>query len=113
MMALLKRQFVLVGFAFAGVGLLLVAGVLLSLWFGSNPVSDLGTGVGGVPFAGWRAGIYGALVLLWPKLVLRIRKNRPLTQAALLNRRPVIILILLYEGLIVQNPLSILLAWGE
>ena len=110
-MVLLKRQLLLWGFTFAGVGLLLIAGLLLSFWIGNNPSLDISEIMDGMQFGWWRAVIYGALLLFWPRLVLRVIQNRQQSQQYLLNRRPLIILIILYECLIVQNPLSVILAW--
>ena len=110
-MALLKRHFLLWGFTFAGVGLLLIAGLLLSFWVGNNPSLDIGEILDGMQFGWWRAVIYSALLLIWPRLVSRVMHNRQKSQQYLLSRRPLIILIILYECLIVQNPLSVILAW--
>jgi len=110
-MAFLKRQFLLWGFTFTGVGLLLIAGLLLSLLIGNNPPLDIGEVMDGMQFGWWRAVIYSMLLLFWPRLVLRVIRNRKQSQLYLLNRRPLIILIILYECLIVQNPLSVILAW--
>jgi len=110
-MTLLKRQFLFWGFTFAGIGLLLVAGLLISLWIGNNPSLDIGEVMDGMQFGWWRAVIYSMLLLFWPRLVLRVIRNRKQSQLYLLNRRPLIILIILYECLIVQNPLSVILAW--
>jgi hypothetical protein len=110
-MALLKRQFLLWGFTFAGAGLLLIAGLLLSFWIGNNPSLDVGETMDGMQLGWWRAVIYSALLLFWPRLVSRVIHNREQSQPHLLSRRPLIILIILYECLIVQNPLSVILAW--
>jgi len=110
-MAFLKRQFLLWVFTFTGVGLLLIAGLLLSFLIGNNPPLDIGEVMYGRQFGWWRAVIYSMLLLFWPRLVLRVIRNRKQSQLYLLNRRPLIILIILYECLIVQNPLSVILAW--
>lgn len=110
-MALLKRQFLILGFTFAGVGFLLLAGLLLSFWLGSNFSLDMGEIMDGLQLGWWRAVIYSALLLFWPRFVSWVIHNRQQSQLHLLSRRPLIILIILYECLIVQNPLSVILAW--
>ncbi len=110
-MAFLKRQFLLWGFTFTGVGLLLMAGLLLSLLIGNNPPLDIGEVMDGMQFGWWRAVNYSVLLLFWPRLVSGAVRHRQPSQHYRPNRRPLIILIILYECLIVHNPLSVLLAW--
>ena len=108
-MALLKRHFLPVVFTLSGVGLLLIAGFSLSAWVGNNSYLDAREIVDEMGFAWWRAALYGLLLLCWPRLVSWITHNLQQSQQYLLSRRPLIILILLYECLLVQNPLSVIL----
>ena len=110
-MALFKRKFSLCGFTVAGVGLLIIAGLWLTFWMANNHSLGIVETMDGIQFGWWRAVNYSALLLFWPRLVSGGIYNRQQSQRHQLSRRPLIILIILYECLIVQNPLSVILAW--
>ena len=105
----LKRQCQLWGVTFAGLLLLFVAGFAVSIWNGDNLAQNLSTYADNISLGWWRVGGYILLLLLWPRLVRRLASNRQSISNKLASRRPLVVLILLYELLIVQNPLATLL----
>lgn len=105
----LKGQCLLWGYTSAALVLLLLVGVAVSLWVGSQSPQAIGSLVANLPLGWWRAGIYGLLVLFWSRLVRHLTRHRRHDSSSSASRRPLIILIILYECLIVQNPLAILL----
>ena len=107
--AAIKRQCLLWGYTSAALVLLLIVGVAVSLWVGSQSPKAIGSLVSNLPLGWWRAGIYSLLVLYWPQLVCHLTRHRRHDSSSSASRRPLIILIMLYECLIVQNPLAILL----
>jgi hypothetical protein len=107
----LKRQFLLWGYTSAALVLLLIVGVAVSIWGSSQPPQEISTLVANLPLGWWRVGIYSLLVLFWPQLVRHLTRHRRHDSSFLASRRPLIILIILYECLIVQNPLAVLLGW--
>ena len=107
----LKKQCLLWGYTSAALLLLLTVGFAFSLWVGSQPPQAIGLLVANLPLGWWRAGIYSLLVLFWPRLVCHLTRHRRHDSSSSASRRPLVILIILYEGLIVQNPLAILLGW--
>ena len=104
-----KRRFLLWGYTSVALVLLLIAGVAVSIWGSSQPPQAISTLVANLPLGWWRVGIYSLLVLFWPQLVRHLTRHRRHDSSFLASRRPLIILIILYECLIVQNPLAILL----
>jgi hypothetical protein len=110
-MVFLKRQFLLWGYTLVGVVLLLIAGLVFSFWVGSHPTQLINTVVGGLPLVWWRTIVYAALLLFWSKLVTLVIHNRQQSLKYQVSRGPLVILIILYECLIVQNPLSVFLRW--
>ena len=107
--AALKRQFLLWGYTSAALVLLLIVGVAVSIWVSSQPPHAIGSLAANLLLGWWRAGIYSLLVLFWPQLVRHLTRHRRHDSSSSVSRRPLIILIILYECLIVQNPLAILL----
>ena len=99
------------GYTSAALVLLLLVGVAVSIWVGSQPPQEIGLLVANFPLGWWRAGIYSLLVLFWPRFVCHLTRHRRHDSSSTASRRPLVILIILYEGLIVQNPLAILLGW--
>ena len=110
-LAQLKRQCLLWGYTTAALLLLFVVGVLLSLWLGSqaSPRVDLLTENSAVSW--WRIGFYSLLVGCWSRCVVWLSHRRCAVVIGPVSRRPLVVLILLYEGVIVQNPLALLLGW--
>ena len=102
----LKRQCAAWGYTFLGLILLFGVGLTVGLGFGDQPIqlsSPNDTG-----FLIWRLTAYCGLITLWPAFIARLaRSDRQL----LLSRRPLVLLILAYELLLVQNPLALLLQW--
>lgn len=109
--AALKRRFLLWGYTSAALVLLLIAGVAVSIWGSSQPPQAISTLVANLPLGWWRAVIYSLLVLCWPRLVCHLTRHRRHDSSSSASRRPLVILIILYECLIVQNPLAALLGW--
>ncbi|MAV30890.1 MAG: hypothetical protein CL866_09125 [Cycloclasticus sp.] len=109
--AALKRQFLLWGYTSAALVLLLIVGVAVSIWGSSQPPQAIGSLVANLPLGWWRAGIYSLLVVFWPRLVCQLTRHRWHDSSSSASRRPLVILIILYECLIAQNPLAVLLGW--
>jgi len=109
--AALKRQCLIWGYTSAALLLLLIVGVVVSLWVSSQPPQAVDSLVANLPLGWWRAAIYSLLVLFWPQLICRLTRNRRYDSSCPANRRLLVILIILYECLIVQNPLEYLLDW--
>ena len=109
--AALKRQCLIWGYTSAALLLLLIVGVAVSIWGSSQSPQAIGSLMGNVPLGWWRAAIYSLLVLFWPQLVCCLTRNRRYDSSCPANRRLLVILIILYECLIVQNPLAYLLGW--
>ena len=109
--AALKRQCLLWGYTSAALVLLLIVGVAVSIWGSSQPPQAISTLVANLPLGWWRAVIYSLLVLCWPRLVCHLTRHRRHDSSSSASRRPLVILIILYECLIVQNPLAALLGW--
>ena len=99
------------GYTSAALVLLLIVGVAVSIWGSSQPPQEISTLVANLPLGWWRAGIYSLLVLFWPQLVRHLTRHRRHDSSSSASRRPLVILIILYECLIVQNPLAALLDW--
>lgn len=106
-LALLKRQCVLWIFTSVGVLLVFLAGLLVSLWLSSQPPLVVEGAKTNPLFTLWRTAIYTLLLLFWPRCFNGLMRNKSLQ----LSRRPLIALIVLYEGLIVHSPLAVLLRW--
>ena len=107
----LKRQCLIWGYTSATLLLLLIVGVVVSLWVSSQPPQAMDTLVANLPLGWWRASIYSPLVMFWPHLVCHLTRYRRYDSSCPANRRLLVILIILYECLIVQNPLAYLLDW--
>lgn len=107
----IKRQCLLWGYTSAALVLLLIVGVAVSIWGSSQSPQAIGSLVANLPLGWWRAGIYSFLVLFWPRLVYQLTRHRRHDSSSSVSRRPLVILIILYECLIAQNPLAVLLGW--
>lgn len=109
--AAIKKQCLLWGYTSAALVLLLIVGVAVSIWGSSQPPQAISALVANLPLGWWRAVLYSLLVLCWPQLVRHLTRHRRHDSSSSASRRPLAILIILYECLIVQNPLAVLLAW--
>ena len=107
----IKRQCLLWGYTSVALVLLLIVGVAVSLWVGSQSPKAIGSLVSNLPLGWWRAVIYSLLVLCWPRFVYHLTRHHRNDSSPSASRRPLAILIILYECLIVQNPLAALLDW--
>ena len=109
-LAFLKRHFLVWGITTAALALLFVAGVLASFWAVGQSTQDYGLLIQELPLGWWRAAAYLLLIVFWPRLIYQLaRKYSGASYKS--NRRPLIILIILYEVLIVENPLAALFRW--
>lgn len=96
-------------FTTISVGLLVISGLLMSVWLSKGEVQSVSTQIVELPWVWWRGLAYSSLLIAWPWLLLRLAptKKRPLK----ISRRPLVFLIVFYECVIVQNPLALLLNW--
>lgn len=110
----LKQQCLLWGYTLAGLALLLVAGLLLSFWIGNSDLQEVRGLINALPLGWWRGVFYGVLLMFWPRLIRRLTESKLVNKEVLRSRCSLCVLIVLYELLIVQNPLAILLGeWGD
>lgn len=70
-----------------------------------NTLQNINTGY----FNIWRWFFYIALLVAWPWFITRLIKKRLNKQAISPSRLPLFVLIILYELIIVQNPLAAVL----
>ena len=109
--ATLKGQCLLWLWTLVGLVLLLAIGFMVALWMGEEHQAVQQT-FNQLPWGWWRGVGYGVLLLSWPHLVRLAINNREFTcRGQFVSRRPLIILIVLYELLLVQNPLAALFKW--
>lgn len=94
-------------FTLVALVVLFMAGVLVSLLVSSNQLPTYP--LDGSAWFGWRLLIYFLLVGWWPYLIQRLLKRLKVKTRQLPARLPLVVLIVLYELLIVQNPLQVLL----
>jgi len=94
-------------FTLIALAVLFVAGVLVSLLVSSNqlPTYPLDESA----WFGWRLLIYCLLVGWWPYLIQHLLKRLKAKATQTAARLHLVVLIVLYELLIVQNPLQALL----
>lgn len=83
----------------------LVVGLSLSTIVNENTVSQL-QHMSMWPLFNWRVCFYAVLVWVWPWLIKRIARKRLNKNDVSPKRLPLIVTILLYELVIVQNPLA-------
>lgn len=110
---LLKRQCLIWGATLLGIVISAVIGLALAIWMGDNhqvaqPLLQQ------LPWGWWRVLLYTGLLLMWPQAVQCALRQRCYSSLALklnqsLSRRPLIVLILCYELLVVRNPLAALI----
>jgi hypothetical protein len=108
--ALLKGSCLRWGYTIAALLLLFVAGFAVSLWVSAPPHQAMVSPVAHWPLGGWRALVYSLLLWCWPRLVGRLHRYHQHRGANAVSRRPLVILVVFYEGLMVQNPLAVLLS---
>lgn len=109
-MALLKRHFLVWGITAVALALLFIAGVLASFWVAGHSTQNYGLLIQGLPLGWWRVAAYLLLIVFWPRLIYQLTRKYS-GASRKYNRRPLIILIIFYEVLIVQNPLAALFRW--
>jgi len=105
----LKRQCQLWGYTATGFLLLLGAGFVIGLWNDSSLIEYARSNTESLSFAWWRACVYGLLLVFWPGISGWLTPNRQSVGSRFPSRFPLIVVIILYELLIVQNPLALLL----
>jgi len=109
--ATLKGQCLLWLWTLMGLFLLLAVGFLVALWMGGDHQS-VQQQFSRLPWGWWRGMAYSVLLLSWPRMVKEAINYRHLAcRGQSVSRRPLIILIMLYELLLVQNPLAALFRW--
>ena len=112
----LKGQCLLWLWTLMGFVVLLAVGFMVALWMGDVWMGDGHQAVqqkfNQLPWGWWRGFGYGVLLLSWPRLVRLVINYRQSTcRGQSVSRRLLIILIVLYELLLVQNPLDALFRW--
>ncbi|PCJ43339.1 MAG: hypothetical protein COA71_00230 [SAR86 cluster bacterium] len=90
-----------------GIGVSVVFVLLLCLLWGADELITRSQSINSLPWGWWRGLFYAVLIFLWPWLIKGVAKSH----IGNVSRRPVIILVLLYEGLVVLNPLATLMHW--
>lgn len=90
-----------------GIGGSVVFVFLLCLLWGTDELITRSQRINTLPWVWWRALFYAVLIFFWPWLIKGVAKSHVVN----VSRRPVIILVLLYEGLVVLNPLAALMHW--
>ncbi len=109
--ATLKEQCLLWLWTLMGFVLLLAVGFMVALSMGAEHQA-VQQKFSQLPWGWWRGVGYGVLLLSWPRLVRLVTNYRQSTcRGQSVSRRPLIILIVLYELLLVQNPLAALFRW--
>lgn len=107
----LKGQCLLWLWTLMGFVVLLVVGFMVALWMGEEHQA-VQQKFNQLPWVLWRGFGYGVLLLSWLRLVRLVINYRQSTcRGQSVSRRPLIILIVLYELLLVQNPLAALFRW--
>lgn len=107
----LKGQCLLWLWTLMGFVVLLVVGFMVALWMGEEHQAAQQK-FNQLPWGWWRGVGYGVLLLSWPRLVRLVINYRQSTcRGQSVSPRPLIILIVLYELLLVQNPLAALFRW--
>ena len=91
--------------------LLFMAGLIVSLLVSSTDLS--GHQFDGRTWLGWRLLVYSLLIGLWPFLIQNLLKKFKVKASRKPSRLHLLVIIVLYELLIVQNPLQALLSLGS
>ena len=105
---ILKRQSVFWGCTLAALVFLLVVGFLVSQLTTDSSVQAISHKLDKLPFFLLRLLMYGALLFFWSRLVQWLASKRNIVTQVIISRRPLIILIVFYEFLVVQNSIAIL-----
>ena len=79
--------------------------ILLWLWLDTDTFLTRSHHLNSLPWGWWRGAAYSGLLLIWPRLVAALT-DRGRVQV---SRRPLLLVIVLYEILLVRNPLVLLL----
>jgi hypothetical protein len=109
-LAFLKRHFFVWGITAVALALLFIAGALASFWVAGQSTQNYGLLTQGLPLGWCRAAAYLLLIVFWPRLIYQLTRKYS-GASRKYNRRPLIMLIIFYEVLIVQNPLAALFRW--
>jgi len=110
-LALLKRQCAVWGYTVLGLSLLFGSGLVVSFWFDGDVIQSEQSSTDILALVGWRLAAYSGLLVLWPRLIEWLTHSPKQVNRRLVSRRPLVLLVLAYELLIVQNPLALLLQW--
>ena len=111
--ATLKGQCMLWLWTLMGLVLLLAVGFSVALWMGGD-YQSVQQQFGRLPWGWWRGLAFSVLLLSWPRLVKTVINYRQSAyRGQAISRHSVVVLIVLYELLLVQNPLAALFRWVE
>ena len=106
---LIKRQLLVWGFTFVALVLLLGSGLLIGVWFEYSEANTFDHRATTPAYLSWRLLVYGLLLLFWSVIIKRVLPSMPRGKQSAVGRRVLLLLIIAYELLIVQNPLAQLL----
>lgn len=107
----LKRQIFLWGYTLATLIFLLAVGFLGSQLITESSLQVIFRQLDSLPLFLFRGLMYGVLLFFWPRLIQWLASRRYAATQVITIRRPLIILIVCYELLIVQNPVALLFKW--
>lgn len=106
-----KRHAYFLSLTLAGFILLFAVGLVSSFFADTNRALEINHLVDSGVLAVWRMVLYAMLLALWPRLITWIAGTTQRTKEHYRSRRPLLIVILLYEALIVFNPLALAISW--
>ena len=101
----IKRAVIQWSATLAALSILLLGGLLASLWLGSHPELTNQTPPAGT-FTLWRYAIYTGVLIAWPRLIRYRCRYRTQTDSYPASRWLLITTIATYELLIIHNPLA-------
>ena len=106
-----KRHAYFLSLTIAGFILLFTVGLASSFFAGERPALYINHLVDSGFLTCWRIALYVILLVFWPRLVALAVGTHQLTTARYKSRKPLLVVVLLYEVLIVFNPLALAISW--
>ena len=103
-----RRHAYFLSFTLSGFVALFVVGLLSSLFASEAQLAQL---LDGRSLGWWRIASYVMLLMMWPRFVTRVIGDRQLKSDFYKSRKPLLVVVLLYELLIVLNPLAYVVRW--
>lgn len=103
-----RRHAYFLSFTLAGFTALFIVGALSSLFAGEAQLDQL---IDHGSLGWWRIAFYVMLLAIWPRFVARAIGDRQLKSDFYKSRKPLLVVVLLYELLIVLNPLAYVVRW--